>query len=280
MERVYSGVIVTTKHILGMLAFLVLGLVSWVSPTAVEAFHDSNPSRKASCHVNGNPINPRWADDYCGGVFSESRCAKPLLKISAIRNVMGRIASLNTRFSHPMEDNGTPVDDAFHWDRWRGYTYYKRGFLARSMERETQGYDAVDTSILEPNAIDSVDLNNVAYGSGAESWIRYRDVKVGSMRMIRNASRTETRWKSTRSRSAGHRLRRINVDGQSYTIQHDAIGRATLTLDFELKYDAANRLTEAYNPSTGAFEYYAYDGQGRLAYVYKVNSVSDGGEGP
>ena len=69
-------------------------------------------------------------------------------------------------------------------------------------------------------------------------------------------------------RGDGHRLVDIEVDGENYNVIHDELGRARRTLDFVLEYDASNRLTQAQSMHTGESEFYAYDAQGRLAYVY------------
>ncbi|GEM_PF-4314056 len=116
------------------------------------AFPNNDPS-------NG-PSNEDWADVYCDG-YDSSRCAKPLMKISAIRDVLGRVRSVNTRFGHPMNNNGQQVDDELHENRWRGYTYAKHGFLKRAWEKDEKGYSPVDTHTLIPNAITNTDLNDV-----------------------------------------------------------------------------------------------------------------------
>ena len=71
-------------------------------------------------------------------------------------------------------------------------------------------------------------------------------------------------WKRVR----GHRLTDVSIDGTSFSVQHDAAGRTTKNEDFDLKYDALNKLAGVYDPLFGTpVELYAYDAQGRLAVV-------------
>ena len=194
------------------------------------------------------------------------------MKISAIRDVLGRVRSVNTRFGHPMNNNGQQMDDELHENRWRGYTYAKRGFLKRAWEKDENAYSPVDTHTLIPNAITNADLNDVGNNNNAQPWDRLRDSAVGSLNQIVNNNSGEVRWQTV-PRAQGHRLVAIEVDGENYPVVHDEMGRVRRTLDFVLEYDASNRLTEAHNTSTGEFEFYAYDAQGRLAFVYSESQV-------
>ena len=47
---------------------------------------------------NGNPLDGAEGINYCGLGWDSSQCARPLLHIDLLRDVMGRVASLKTRF--------------------------------------------------------------------------------------------------------------------------------------------------------------------------------------
>lgn len=100
---------------------------------------------------------------------------------------------------------------------------------------------------------------------------------MGSLEKIVNAQTQETRWESTQTRAAGHRLTEIALDGATYTIEHDAAGRTTQSLDFELRWDALGNLVGVFEPLAGTpIELYAYDAKGNLSFVYDVaNQSSD-----
>jgi len=115
---------------------------------------------------------------------------------------------------------------------WRGYNYSPRGFLTRAWEHDGS---VVEDSVLVQNSVSNSAINALGNNAGADPWDRIRNTTVGSLEKIQNGQTLETRWESTQTRAAGHRLTEISVDTTTYSIQHDAAGRVTQSLDFELQ---------------------------------------------
>jgi hypothetical protein len=58
--------------------------------------------------TSGFPFDMAWGERYCGGKWTHE-CSRPLYHQSAVRDVMGRVASLSWHFGHPADHGGTGI---------------------------------------------------------------------------------------------------------------------------------------------------------------------------
>ena len=224
----------------------------------------------ALAFAGSSPQNAGFADAYCDGNYDASRCGGPVLQIDAVRDVMGRIASLESRFGHPMTA-GSPLPDSAHDTSWHGYTYTRRGYLQRDWNH--LGADVVTSSVL---ANTDTDLAVDALGNSLPTAIaldQLREPDVGSLVSI-GVSGEDPLWQTLAPRDDGHRLTAVEVDQTTYAIAHDDDGRMTEGIDWDFGYDPNNRIASATNQVNGLYELYLYTADGDLAAVIDVRNNS------
>ena len=222
----------------------------------------------ALAFVGSSPQNAGYADAYCDGSYDASRCVGPVLQIDAVRDVMGRIASLESRFGHPMTA-GSPLPDSAHDTSWHGYTYTRRGYLQRDWNH--LGADVVTSSVL---ANTDTDLAVDALANSLPTAIaldQLREPDVGSLVSI-GESGEDPLWQTLAPRADGHRLTAVEVDQTTYAIAHDDAGRMTEGIDWDFGYDPNNRIASATNQVNDLNELYLYTADGDLAAVIDVRN--------
>lgn len=217
---------------------------------------------------NGLPKNTLEGSQYCGGSWDTTQCGKPLLEISALRDIMGRIVSIKSSFGYPQFIGGSLVNST-HPSTWRGYSYTCEGFLDGVWELP-QNMPEVSTGGLESYAITRTEIQTL--GSNSTKWNYVRELAVGNLIEIVNSSSGYKRWSLTTPRGPGHQIIGFNVDGNTRTVLYDAVGRVTDDGRFAYLYDALGKLAAVLQGGT-VVEAYAYDSFGRIAAVFKGSNL-------
>ena len=207
----------------------------------------------------------------CGYPFDPHRCNDPLLHIEGVRDVMGRLRSVKSRFAYPRWSLPTfdPLPTNQPWE-WSGYEYDRRSYFTGEWTA-TSTTEPVVGSIV-PNAATNLDVQTTGGALAATPWVRERETEVGGLVSIYDGSapNPDPVWFAD-PRADGHRLTRVDIDRASFAITHDESGRLTHGLDYDFVYDPRGRLAAA-KDATGVVEVYLYDADGRLAYVHRPQS--------
>lgn len=210
------------------------------------------------------PVDAAEGNAYCGGTWDASSCGQPLLEVDVLRDVVGRVASLQWKYGNPVST--TPAARAAPW---RGYTYSALSRLEKSFEDEGVT-TPVSTAGLATHTITETQVTTL--GVRSAEWDFEREPLVGSTTAVREAATGATRWKTTQARES-YQLRGVEVDGQSRAIAHDDDGRLTQDGNRAYEFDVRGQL--AVVRAAGVLvEGLAYDGLGRLAAQYNGSPLS------
>jgi RHS repeat-associated protein len=215
----------------------------------------------------GQPRDAAEGAAYCGGTWDPSVGARPLLRVEAVREASGRLASLAWRFGHPWWSGGA-LQTAPHPSPWRGYEYSLRGHLEAVFEDDGAG-SPVSTAALVQYAVLPAEIKQL--GSGADQWRYRREAAVGSLERIAEAASGAARWALALPRAPGHQLQRVEVDAATRTVGHDPAGRVVADGSWTYAYDAFGRLAATVRGGAVA-EAYLYDCVGRLVGVVAGNA--------
>ncbi len=216
--------------------------------------------------VGGTPIDSGWAARYCRDELSAT-CSAPLYQATAVRDQLGRIASLETGFGDPAV--GAAAAAPVHAPQWAGYTYDLRGRLSRAWTAD--GVPGGFAGSLSPHGVSGSDIE--ALGADPSITPRRRDFvrQVGSGSLL-GIDQTETGVTTTPwsvQRAAGYTLASGTVFGSQPQFQHDTLGRLVdLDDGFELAFDELDRLVGVTHASGSLVEGYLYDAAGRLVGFY------------
>lgn len=208
------------------------------------------------------PVHAQEGPIYCGAQWITSECARPLLQINVLRDVLGRVSSLQWQFGHPVFNSGNLVPTP-HPRPWRGYTYNPMGQLDRTWEHA--GTNNPISTTLETHSITGADVTRL--GASSDPWNYVREMAVGGTTAIRNANTNVERWSLSAPRGPGHQLQRVSIDGLTRTLRHDAAGRIVIDGMRSYSYDPYGRLAAVIENQT-VLEAYAYDAYGRLVAVF------------
>lgn len=211
-----------------------------------------------------NPVRSAEGANYCGGQWVAAECARPLLTISTLRDVMGRIASLNWQFGHPVIQGNTLISTN-HPQPWRGYTYNPMGELHQSWEHAGVG-TSVTPSGLESHHVTAANIQQL--GVGSELWEYERETTVGSPTAIVNPSTGVERWSLPTPRGPGHQIQQVEIDGATSRLTYDSEGRIATYGARSYVYDPRGQLAEVRNNGQ-RLESYLYAADGRLAAVIR-----------
>ncbi len=236
---------------------------------------------------SGQPLDPSWADEYCGGTWSGQNCSDPLLHIDAVRDVMGQIISLGWRFGHPaLDSSGQVMPASEHKEWWRGYTYDFRGALDGAWEDDAPSGYGVDYTTMWPdyNTKAFHVADSVGQGNDAVGWAYKREDKVGgllSVDCMGGSCPTPTKWAAPQGRGAAHTLSEVQVDNTTFALRHDYAGNVVDGLDYHFVYGPYGRLVATYDSQGALLEAFAYDEGGRLAAEFQQDGsgVSFGYDG-
>ncbi len=213
----------------------------------------------------GNPLDASEGAAFCGGGWNPN-CGRPLLEMNAVREVSGRIASLQRAFGGPQTTAQTPKP-------WRGYTYNAMAQLHRTWEHSGIG-TTIDTTLLPNHFVTASQI--AAVGQTAELWNYEREPNVGGTTAIRNQVTGATRWGLVSPRGPGHQLTAINDGANNVQLLHDGRGRVAAQDTTLFVYDPRGSLAAVRTPRPNqpinptnyvTLEAYLYDPQGRLAAV-------------
>lgn len=211
-----------------------------------------------------SPVDAAEGDAYCGGVWNTSSCAPPLLQVDVLRDVLGRVGSLQWQYGNPVST--TPQARAAPW---RGYTYSALSRLESSFEDEGVT-TPVSTAALSTHTLTTLQVT--ALGAGSAEWDFERESLVGSTTAVREVRSGATRWRTTQARES-YQLRGVEVDAQSRAIGHDGDGRLIQDGNRTYVFDVRGQLAQV-RSSGVLLEALAYDGLGRLAAQYNGSSPS------
>jgi YD repeat-containing protein len=178
--------------------------------------------------------------------------------LAVVREVKGRVASLQWAFAPPQSD--TPQARA---RPWRGYTYDARARLETSYEDFGVGA-FVDTSSLVQGEVTRGQVQGL--GAGKDEWAYGRELS-GSTLSISNQRTGDSRFALRRDRDFGYQHRGVEVDGASFAVTHDTDGRMKTFGGRTLHHDVRGRLVQV-DEGGAPLEAYAYDGLGRLVATF------------
>ncbi|MFZ5470364.1 MAG: Ig-like domain-containing protein [Myxococcota bacterium] len=218
----------------------------------------------------GQPVNAAEGASYCGGSWSAGDCAGPLLGIETLRDRMGRVASLQWGYGHPVLNAGGSRVPATHPKPWRGYAYDELSRLTKTWEHPGVG-SAVSTSGLFTHFVTTQQVQQL--GSASDAWRYQREATVGGTLAISHEVTSQTRWQG--SRGSGHQLQTATVDGQGRILSHDAEGRLASDGVRTFEYDARGQLAVVRAPTGAVQEAYAYDDFGRMVAVFTGSGVDE-----
>jgi RHS repeat-associated protein len=262
------------------------------SPIAEQAEYDDLGRRLAWEYTAvdlddaNHPVDGLWGQEYCGGSW-DPECSRPLLRMDAVRDVMGRIGSLHWSFGHPrFEQQGSRIPASTHLEHWRGYTYDKRGALIGKWKHQAQVHEGIDDTPLwsQNNSLVASTIDSFGMQQGAEAWDYLREAKVGGLIAIENRVTSDSTWSaslqgSTGSagpvRADGHQLDEVRVDQTSYRLEHDYAGGVVSALGFDFEYDPYGRLMAVLDASGDLVEAFAHDHEGRMAAKYDDGGVTE-----
>ncbi len=211
---------------------------------------------------NQQPVNPDAGRVYCGGDWDVSQCSSPLLAIDGLREIRGKIASLQWAFGHPVFENGDRVPFT-HPRPWRGYVYSPRGQLGTVWENAGD-VSPVSTRGLQTNNVSDSQIAQL--GTNSDPWEYHRENAVGSTTRIEDHSTKLDRWNLPVPRNAGYQISELTFDHQTSRISYDGSGRVEAAGDSQLEYDPGGRLV-GFGTKGEKLESYVYDPSGRLAAV-------------
>ena len=223
--------------------------------------------RAIDVNSSGNPLDAAEGASYCGGAWSSSDCAGPLLDFESLRDRMGRIASLQWSYGYPLLDASGARKPLVHPKPWRGYGYEPMARLDRTWEHDGVG-TSISTSGLVTHEILSSQL--AALGATSEEWVYQREPAVGGTLRIATLNPggqpKVKRWEGTRG--VGHQLQSASFSGLSRSLAHDAEGRIRQDGNRTYEYSPEGLLAVVKGAGGAVLEAYAYDDGGRLAAVY------------
>ena len=179
-------------------------------------------------------------------------------KAEAVRDVVGRVASLSWGFGPSAADH------------WRGYGYDPATRLA-----DAWSWDGLapgpDVSSLVNHTVGPGQVATLAAGlAGVVHTPFTRAADGGDLLSIGDA------YEVSSPRGPGHRLTALEVDGVAVTVHHDATGRVVeVGPGYTFEYDPDERLMAVRDSGTGDIvEHYAYDAYGRLAATYDTDGLT------
>ena len=217
--------------------------------------------------LNRQPRDPAEGSSYCGGPWRTDECGGPLMKIRAVRDLVGRIVSLKQRFGYPRFGGGGELLANRPPAPWRGYAYNPREQLDRVWEHN--GFNSeISTTDIRSYLVTAADIRNL--GSDSEQWVYDREPAVGGTTAIRNDSNGQQRWALSAPRGAGHQIRRVEIDGSTRVVTHDAAGRIKTDGALTYIYGPRAQLAAVIRGKT-VDEAYAYAADGRLAAIFSGN---------
>ncbi len=214
------------------------------------------------------PISSSDGMRYCGGAWNTVECGRPLMESQALRDVTGRIVSLNRTFGHPLFRSNNLVS-RLPLVPWRGYAYDDMGRLKQLWEHAGNA-GGVQPVGLRSHSVTAIDIESIAISS--DPWSYEREVQVGGTLSIRNGVTNVERWALQTPRGAGHQIQQLRVGGQTRHVQHDAMGHVTVDGSLKYSFDPRGQLATV-SRSGGAVESYLYDIGGRLIAVLSGASV-------
>jgi len=126
-------------------------------------------------------------DSICAFPVDPDRCGQPLLDITGVRDVMGRLRSVTSRFGYPRWSlpNFDPLPTNQPYE-WCGYGYDRRSFFTR--EWAATSASEPDTSTIVGNMATNAQVDATGNALAAEPWDRERELNVGGLVEIRNAN--------------------------------------------------------------------------------------------
>jgi RHS repeat-associated protein len=210
------------------------------------------------------PLNSQDGDTYCGGAWKVNECARPLLALDTLRDVMGRVVSQSFSFGHPTFTNGkltsrTPPRPS------RGYAYDPMGRLGHIWEHAGLGA-SVSTAGLSNHTVTTADIQRI--NTRSDHWIYDREPAVGGTLSIRNSATNARRWSLPISRGPGHQIKQLQIDGQRRELEHNEAGENIVNGDWQYSFDPRGQLATVSRNGT-VIESYLYDAHGRLAAVIR-----------
>ncbi|MCG3212639.1 MAG: hypothetical protein FOGNACKC_06309 [Anaerolineae bacterium] len=214
------------------------------------------------------PANTQEGQQYCGSQWMPSECARPLLKLEVLRDVMGRIASLQWQFGNPVFNSNRLVGTN-HPQPWRGYAYNPMGQLSQTWEHSGVS-NPVSTAGVKTHGVKTEDIDQLADSFGGEEWSYIRELAVGDTVAIRNTAGVD-RWSLPTPRGPGHQIQQVAIDGVTRTLNYDAAGRIQVDGQRGYSYDPVGRLAGV-TANGQMVEAYAYDALGRLIAVFSGTS--------
>jgi hypothetical protein len=184
-----------------------------------------------------------------------------LHEFDALRDIKGRIRSLNERFDYDV--NGQTFT---HAQPWRGYDYGANGAILEEYRYDGSVGPLSHAAFYGADGdISATDVATIGAGV-ATRFDHIRNPTVGSLDQI-VAETGAIEWEVNRSAQAGHRLNSVTINGNTETVSHDHSGRATSFLDHNLYWGPFSTLVGAEKVGGGddEAELYLYDASGRLA---------------
>jgi RHS repeat-associated protein len=210
--------------------------------------------------ANQQPVNAQDGAAYCGTAWNIAQCARPLLAMEALRDVMGRIVSLKASFGHPVVTGGK-VTARKVVQLWRGYEYDPMGRLSELWEHAGVS-GVVSTQGLQTHRVTTAEIRGIA--STSDQWDYEREAAVGGTVSIRNLSANAERWALPVPRGPGHQIQQARIDAKVRSLQHDAAGQIAQDGSLRYSFDPRGQLAAVLKNGL-VVESYFYDAQGRLA---------------
>src|SRR5262249_8924088 len=146
---------------------------------------------------------------YCGGPWTQA-CARPLLALDVLRDVRGRLLSLNRAWAPPQ----LAADES-----WRGFIFDPMGRLGAAYEQPSP----VPTAGYTTGSVTSDQVG--VLGASATKFAYGRETAVGDLLSI-TAQQSSVRFVAG-LHAPGHQLTSVTTPGLSGSATHDASGRLT-----------------------------------------------------
>lgn len=217
---------------------------------------------------SGQPLDA----DYCGTPFSPTDCGGPVMDVSMLRDVIGRLVSVKEVPSHPVFDGAGNRLSFAHPKPWGGFAFDISSKLSRKWRHEGVSGD-VNPSALATHFVTAADVQALAAGGGAVTPARLRqyqrEAQVGATQSIEEVQSGIFPFRA--ARGPGHQLSSVTLNGQNSGTSHDGEGRLVVDGATRLLFDARGQLAEVHS-GTGLVEAYTYDDSGRLAAVHLPNA--------
>ena len=214
----------------------------------------------------GDPLDAGEGVDYCAGPWDFAACGAPLLAIDLARDEIGRIGIAERRIGQPPIVGGSRSADP-RPVRWRGYGYSPRRHLAEISEASA----LAPPDLPEPYGATRGEVE--ARAAGAATWAYDREPAVGDLRSIALTGGTRRRWAIASPRNPGHELVRVEVDGTTFRVLHDAAGRVERQGTRSFAYHPAGALATV-RDGGDLVEAFAYAADGRLVAVWTAEQLA------